>query len=167
MSTRFFLSSHKGADNITDLFCSDFEGYTFALMVGGMGVPDKVKSALEKEATKFGINLEYHLSVSDEQKFKLIASSSAVAFPSFFEGFGYPPVESLYLNTPCVAFDLQVVRETCGEDVYYARVGDWEDFRLKLKNAVLEKVNVKKDFMHEIYTIENFGHRLVNILSRL
>jgi glycosyltransferase involved in cell wall biosynthesis len=47
-------------------------------------------------------------------------------FPSYFEGYGYPPVEALYCGTPCVAYALPVLKEVCGEHLTLVPIGDRE-----------------------------------------
>jgi glycosyltransferase involved in cell wall biosynthesis len=41
--------------------------------------------------------------ISDAEKCKLLMAAQATIYPSFFEGFGLPLVESLSLGTPCIA----------------------------------------------------------------
>lgn len=41
--------------------------------------------------------------VPDDQKYKLLRGAAATLYPSLFEGFGLPVLESLSVGTPCVA----------------------------------------------------------------
>ena len=41
--------------------------------------------------------------VGEYEKYRLLAGARATVYPSFFEGFGLPVLESLSLGTPCVA----------------------------------------------------------------
>lgn len=50
--------------------------------------------------------------VSDAEKWALLWGSSALAFPSRFEGFGLPLVEAQSINLPIIAADSPGVRET-------------------------------------------------------
>ncbi|MCA9860279.1 MAG: glycosyltransferase family 4 protein [Thermomicrobiales bacterium] len=50
---------------------------------------------------------------------RLMASASAVVYPSRYEGFGLPIVEALAAGVPVVASDLPVFREVGGEVVRY------------------------------------------------
>ncbi|WP_131769625.1 glycosyltransferase family 4 protein [Candidatus Protofrankia californiensis] len=44
----------------------------------------------------------------------LVAGASALCFPSFYEGFGLPPLEALAAGTQVVASDIPAVREVVG-----------------------------------------------------
>jgi len=53
-------------------------------------------------------------------------NARAVVFPSFAEGFGFPPMEGLMCGTPAVVSDLPVHREVMGDAVLYADPYDAE-----------------------------------------
>ena len=58
------------------------------------------------------INLGF---VSSLQLYMLIKGAEALAFPSMYEGFGIPVLESMRIGTPVIASDLAVMREWFGE----------------------------------------------------
>lgn len=63
--------------------------------------------------------------VTDAELAALYSSAELLLFPSSFEGFGLPPLEALSYQTPVVASDIPVLRETCPRDgVWFFRVGD-------------------------------------------
>jgi glycosyltransferase involved in cell wall biosynthesis len=164
--TRFIDAEHKGANEISNLFCSELNGYTFVLIVGSGVISPNILGLMEKLAKKFVIKIEVKYRISDIEKFSELKKASLLVFPSFFEGYGYPPVESLYCNTPCVAFDLPVLRETCRDKIVYAKIGDWEDLKKKmiqlLKNP--PKENLRKG-IEDIAKLERFSDRLTQILE--
>lgn len=49
----------------------------------------------------------------------LYVNAAATCFPSFAEGFGYPPMEALVAGTPSVVSDLPALRETMGQAAIY------------------------------------------------
>lgn len=49
----------------------------------------------------------------------LMRQAACFAFPSFNEGFGYPPLEALQAGTPCVVSDIPVFRWTFGDGAVF------------------------------------------------
>ena len=133
---RFTNAKHKGSDRIDALFCEAMRGHTLVLVLGRDDMPPHVLARLAVKANEFGVQIELRKKLSDREKFEEIKRAKLVLFPSLFEGFGYPPVEALYCNTPCVAFDLPVLRETCGDRLIFAEHNNWEDFRAKISEAL-------------------------------
>ena len=56
----------------------------------------------------------------------LMRNAACFAFPSFAEGFGYPPLEALQLGCPVIASDLPVFRWTLGEAALFVDPYDIE-----------------------------------------
>ncbi len=52
--------------------------------------------------------------VRDDELRRLVAGAGALCFPSFYEGFGLPPLEALATGTPVVASDIPAIREVVG-----------------------------------------------------
>jgi glycosyltransferase involved in cell wall biosynthesis len=136
MMARFGQSHHKGSREIVDLIGESMRGFTLVLLLGAGEIPADTLDELEARCARFDARLEIERRLSDREKFAEIKRASLMLFPSLFEGFGYPPIEAQYCGVPCVAFDLPVLRETCGDGLIYARLGDWEDFRRKMDEAL-------------------------------
>lgn len=58
--------------------------------------------------------------LTDNQMAALTSSSLCLAFPSFTEGFGLPPLEAMALGCPVVTSDRASMPEICGDAVLYA-----------------------------------------------
>jgi glycosyltransferase involved in cell wall biosynthesis len=56
----------------------------------------------------------------------LMRSAICLVFPSFNEGFGYPPLEAMQSGTPSVVADIPVLRWTLGEAALFADPYDVE-----------------------------------------
>lgn len=54
----------------------------------------------------------------------LYLNAEALVFPSYAEGFGYPPVEALTAGTPVVVSDIPALRSTLGEAAVYVNPYD-------------------------------------------
>ena len=53
--------------------------------------------------------------VTEAEKTVLLASALVFVFPSFYEGFGLPPLEAMALGTPVIASNTGSLPEVCGD----------------------------------------------------
>lgn len=58
--------------------------------------------------------------LSDEEISALLRDSMCLAFPSFVEGFGLPPLEAMAIGCPVIVSDRASLPEICGEAALYA-----------------------------------------------
>lgn len=115
---------HKGAHDLLSLPPELFRGRILSVIFGRGVDPDWLWAMRARLAGVPDCGIEVHEKVSDLKKFSILARSSLLLFPSYFEGYGYPPVEAAFMGVPTAAYDLPVVRETIGEAGYYASAGD-------------------------------------------
>jgi glycosyltransferase involved in cell wall biosynthesis len=78
--------------------------------------------------------------VSDFQKYKLLAGAEATLYPSLFEGFGLPVLESLSAGTPCVASFSSSIPEVGGELCCYFDPLSAEDFFRAIRDMKSKRV---------------------------
>ena len=57
--------------------------------------------------------------VSDEVLAGLYQNALCLIYPSFYEGFGLPPLEAMQLSCPVIASNTSSIPEVCGEAVVY------------------------------------------------
>jgi glycosyltransferase involved in cell wall biosynthesis len=75
--------------------------------------------------------------VADEALAALLQDSLCLAFPSFTEGFGLPPLEAMSLGCPVVSSDRASLPEVCGNAALYARPDDpdaWLNAFMRLRD---------------------------------
>lgn len=166
---RFSMSSHKGSDHLDQLFCEAMQGCTLVLILGKEEVPPTILEHMIELAGKFDVRLEFKRKLSDVEKFREFKRARLVLFPSQFEGFGYPPVEAQFCNVNCVAFDLPVLRETCGDRLYFVKSGDWPAFRENIAQALTNGRDTSefKDDITPVASLDTATARLDNILQEL
>jgi glycosyltransferase involved in cell wall biosynthesis len=97
-----------------------------------------VNNSIEKDV----FFLDY---VSQEEKVILYQKATLFVFPSFYEGFGLPPIEAAYFGVPVIASSVSSLPEVLGESAFY--INPWnvreiaeaiklllanEEYRLKL-----------------------------------
>lgn len=168
--TRYNGSEHKGTYHIVSILSERMRGYTLVLIIGTGEMPLDIKNRLEETCASFGIGLEIKRKISDFEKFMELKRASLLIFPSFFEGYGYPPVEALYCNTACVAFELPVLRETCEESITFVPLGNYQ----KLKEAICHvidkiennEISGQQEFIRDKASFASFAIRLDKILQK-
>ena len=129
---------HKGAHDLLAIEPGLLSGHTLSL-VFGRGIDEAYVGALARhfgEAEDFSIEL--HDRISDLEKFELLASSRLLLFPSYFEGYGYPPVEAGWMGVPTVAYDLPLLRETVADTARYAPLGDQAAFSGAIRQVLAD-----------------------------
>jgi glycosyltransferase involved in cell wall biosynthesis len=62
--------------------------------------------------------------LAEDELARVVAGAAALAFPSWYEGFGLPALEALACGTPVVAADLPALREVLGDQAELVPPGD-------------------------------------------
>lgn len=57
--------------------------------------------------------------ISDEEVDRLLSTAALFVFPSFYEGFGFPPLEAMARGCPVVVSNVACLPEICGEAALY------------------------------------------------
>jgi glycosyltransferase involved in cell wall biosynthesis/cold shock CspA family protein len=154
--TRFSKADHKGGRLAPQLLCEAMRGYTLVMVVGIGNPPDAFMAELRQQADRFGVRIELLHQIGDEEKFRQIKRCKLMLFPSYFEGFGLPPVEAQYCNVPCIAFDLPVLREVSGDGIICVPMGDAEAMREKIAEVLGREAGSGPALQAEIAGIARF-----------
>ena len=162
---------YKGSFDVLDMINEDFRGYKFVFIYGSYEQNDTYQNyvkRLEYIKDRYGISYEIKLKISDMEKFEIIAKSKLLLFPSYFEGYGTPPIEALYCQTDCVAYDLPVLRETCGSSITYAKYGDINDLRIKAISVLKDYIpnSEKKESIYEVADFNMASKKLNDLLKK-
>lgn len=83
--------------------------------------------------------------VSDEDKEFLYRNASALVFPSYYEGFGFPIIEAMSVGTPVITAKNSSLPEVGGDVAYYADNSD----NFKQISHCMSKVADEKIFKNE------------------
>lgn len=123
----------------------------------------------DKALNRLGERMRYIDYVEDNDKPALYRSADIFAFPSFYEGFGFPPLEALASNTPVVASHTGSLGEVL-EDVALL-VNPYKDNEIaeviknlatnpELRNQLMEK----KEKILQNYTWENAARQFLKCI---
>ncbi len=159
---RFDLAEHKGVSSLLELIDEPMRGHVLALLVGHEKRPEAFVRAIEARAAAHGVTLEFLDRLNDQEKFRQLSRAKLLLFMSQFEGYGYPPLEALYCGTPCLSFDLEPLRETCGDLPHYAPLGDWAAFKAQLAERLAAPFDNAREAAFDADSIRmiTFGDRL-------
>jgi glycosyltransferase involved in cell wall biosynthesis len=106
---------HKNHARLIASFARVAEDQDVSLVL--TGGPPSARARANELASRLGISRSvHHLGVVTDSLIRsLHAHASAVVYPSLYEGFGIPPLESMAVGTPVLAGDIPAVREVVGE----------------------------------------------------
>jgi len=108
------IKKHKGLDILLKAYRNSREnGFTPKLVIVGDNkkfktVDKEISQMLEEELDS---NIVYTGNISNEKLYIIISQASLLVQPSVYEGFGLPPLESLYLGCNILLSDIPVFRE--------------------------------------------------------
>ena len=104
-------------------------------------------------------NLKFLGYVTDEEAKALMQNCKAFLFPSFYEGFGIPPLEALSAGAQVIVSDIPVMHEIFGDSVHYidpkhacVKLDELLEQPVSLSDLVLEKYSWMKGAM-ELFDI--------------
>ncbi|HEY7751586.1 MAG TPA: glycosyltransferase family 1 protein [Ignavibacteriaceae bacterium] len=92
--------------------------------------------------------------VSEDEKFELMSKAAMLVSPTFYEGFGLPPIEAMACGCPVIVSNTSCIPEVCGSAALYINPNDVnsisegilelirnESLRTKLISLGLERVS--------------------------
>lgn len=132
---------HKGGFDILDCINEDMKGYTFVFVYGASKKSerfDEFVARLDELKEKYGIDYEMKSQLGELEKFKELARAKFMLFPSYFEGYGLPPIEAMYMETTCLVYELPVLHEICGDGLVYCERGNWKEMGNTLGKLIKE-----------------------------
>jgi glycosyltransferase involved in cell wall biosynthesis len=146
----------------------DTHRFIIAGKMGWLQEQQIIPPALE-DAIRDG-RLQFPGFVADFEKYKLLRFASATIYPSYFEGFGLPVLESLSVGTPCVASFSSSIPEVGGDACFYFDPFSVESLYHAVRRVQLRQPKSDPEFLAccrqvaESFTWEN---TLRQILERL
>jgi len=96
---------------------------------------------IDRMIEKYGLEKDVVFSgfVDEKDKAVLYKAAHVFAFPSFYEGFGIPVLESFIVGTPVLASDIPSLREVGGDGALFADPLDIDKFSETLYSICIEE----------------------------
>jgi glycosyltransferase involved in cell wall biosynthesis len=96
----------------------------------------------------------------------------SLIFPSFYEGFGYPPLEAMQNGCPTIVSNIAPIKEVCSEDSLYVDPSNVDDILFAmdkiyenkdLRNLLIEKGKKRVDN----FTFDKFKKMHLNLINKV
>ncbi len=150
------IKKHKGLSVLVDAFkIAKEKGFDLTLKI--VGNSENFRTADENifkkisEAPKNSILFTGR--ISDKELKELYRKTKRLVQPSFYEGFGMPPLEAMSLGTKAIISDIPVFREIYKDfPVTFFKAGDCNDLAEKLLSIKNENDEIKE--FPQIYSFE-------------
>jgi glycosyltransferase involved in cell wall biosynthesis len=110
--------------------------------------------------------------VSDLELITLYSMADVFAFPSFFEGFGIPPLEAMACGAPVITSNTSSLPEVAGDAALLVDPTDTtalaQAIQTLLENEELRSQLVQKGYLQaQKYTWDNSARRMLGVYQRL
>ena len=105
---------------------------------GNFPLSDKSAEILARAAKNK--NIRFKEGVDDEALIREYNKAGCFIFPSFYEGFGLPPLEAMACGTPVITSHRSAMPEVCGDAALYADPHDPEDMAEKMQRVIQDEV---------------------------
>ena len=115
----------------------------------------------ELESLKTAKNVLFLGYLSDAEVKAVMARCKAFVFPSYFEGFGIPPLEALSCGAKIIIADSSSLPEIYGNTAYYIHADEPE---INLDELLKKEIDSPKELLARL-TVENTGRELYETLK--
>jgi glycosyltransferase involved in cell wall biosynthesis len=84
-------------------------------------------------------NIVFKTNIDDEKLVKLYNQCEVFVYPSFYEGFGFPPLEAMGCENIVIASSIDSIKEVCEDNVIYCNPSDEVDIKDKILQVIDDK----------------------------
>lgn len=115
------------------------------------------------ETKKFPENVIFTGYISDGQIRSLMAKCKAFILPSFYEGFGIPPMEALAENTQAIVSNAACLPEIYGKSVHY--IDPYKYSGINIDKILEEKVSSPREVL-DMYSWKKSAQTLLQVIKK-
>ena len=137
-----FRNPNKNLDGLVRAFGLLRNAEVSLAIVGGSN------HAIFAESLDFGDTVKQLGFVNDAELRTLYENAACFVFPSFYEGFGIPPLEALTLGTPVIVSRAASLPEIFGEWATYCDPHSPEDIAIQISNVLKHRYPDHERAMH-------------------
>ncbi len=136
------IDARKNVEGLIRAFsivCREFN--EIGLVIGGNLESQKEFPALRRLIETMGLSEKIILAgfISDEDLPTVYSGSDAFVFPTLYEGFGLPALESMACGTPVITSRTSSIPEVLGELAFYFDASDPINMAGQMKEAIINK----------------------------
>jgi glycosyltransferase involved in cell wall biosynthesis len=119
-----------------------------------------------------GISYLFSGEVSDAELVSIYRQASILVFPSFYEGFGLPPLEAMYLGCPVAASSAASIPEVCGDAAFYFDPNSIPEISTVI-NEIISDDALRKNLISRGYerfkkfSVQSFQNKTIAALNSL
>lgn len=162
-----FSEKHKNSNAIINIISALPKNFILIIIGNKSNVKKDLLFNMEITAKTNSVKIRFVQNINDEKKFSLISSSKVLFFSSKFEGYGLPPIEAQFVNTPVICSDIPVLREVNPKAVFDS-FNDVSVLQKKIK-LILEKKWTKNELKNSVFpfgSYSNFCENLKNMITK-
>ena len=161
------LKKHKGIEILIQAFLKAKKNHgikTKLKIIGRFNFRAKDEYVLSL-LSKAGNDIELVTDADDETVYRLLQAAKALVSPSYYEGFGLVPLESMALGTPAIVSDIPAHKEVYKDmPVVFFKCGDVDDLSEKLVNVTDSTVDIER-FIESRFSFARKAQEILNIIS--
>lgn len=125
-----------------------------------------------REESRYALDIKFLGYVTDTEKNELYKNASVFAYPSFYEGFGFPPLEAMSYSLPVVSSSVSSLPEVLGKAAILVNPFKIEEIKealiMSLVNQELrESLITKGRTQVKLFTWENTAREYIELFESL
>ncbi len=170
------IAPYKNLSGLLDALSVLRDSFPLHLVIAGAGSPDNQRFIPEllERARRLGLSerISFMSYVPDSQMGTLYKRASLLVLPSFYEGFGFPPLEAMRCGTPVAVSRIPALVETVGTAGLFFDPADPNDIaraiRMVLTDSSLRENLIREGFRRSSdFSWKKTAERIYGVLQEV
>lgn len=164
------LEPRKNVPTIIEAFTAIASQVPHSLVLAGAEgwLTSAIENALKKSSARDRIFLPGFIAQAD--KATALTAAALFVYPSFYEGFGFPPLEALAAGTPVITSFNSALPEVVGKWAYLINPYEPAELALCMKEALNDPLLITEAVQQEIretYSWDTTARKTIEVLERV